>query len=116
VCSSARMDIIQDAGDVVDSNRIPDCYHENRSVVSHSRSDALPLHLSYHHSIKIKKGEEPFWGSIYALFKTEMLVLLEYLAEMSHTKKIRPSNSPASAPMFFVSKVHCHSLHLSIDY
>jgi hypothetical protein len=44
VVSSARMDVVQDAGEVVDSNHIPECYHEYLSIISQRTSDALPLY------------------------------------------------------------------------
>jgi hypothetical protein len=43
VDSSVRMDVVQDAGDVVDSNCIPKCYHEYLSICSQKLSYALPL-------------------------------------------------------------------------
>jgi hypothetical protein len=59
VISSARIDVVQDSGDVVDSNCIPECYHEYLCIYSQRTSDVLSPHRSYDHSIKITEGEEP---------------------------------------------------------
>ena len=89
VVSSARMDIVQEAEEVVDSNRILECYHEYLSVFSQRTSDALPPHRSFDHSIEVKEGEELPWGPIYALSETELTALREYLEDMLRTGKIR---------------------------
>jgi hypothetical protein len=106
VVSSARIDIVQDTGDVVDSNCILECYHEYIRVISQRTSDALSLYRSYEHSIEIKAGEELPWGPIYGLSKTEMAVVHKYLEEISWPGKIRLFKSPTGAPIIFVPKAY----------
>ena len=86
------------------SDRIPTEYHEYLSVFNRDAADALPPHRSFDHAIDLKEGEEPPWGPIYALSPTELKALKEYLEEMLRTGKIRPSKSPAGAPILFVPK------------
>jgi hypothetical protein len=79
-------------------------------------SDAVSPHRSYHHSIEIEEGEDLPWGPIYALSKPELAALYEYLEKMSPTGNIRPSKSPAGAPILFIPKLHGRSLRLCMDY
>jgi hypothetical protein len=55
-------------------------------------------------------------GVIYALSETELAALKEYLAEMLRTGKIRPSKSPARAPILFVPNAHGRGLRLCVGY
>jgi hypothetical protein len=98
------------------SDRIPTEYHEYLSVFNRDAADALPPHRSFDHAIDLKEGEEPPWGPIYALSPTELKALKEYLEEMLRTGKIRPSKSPAGAPILFVPKSQGRGLRLCVDY
>jgi hypothetical protein len=66
--------------------------------------------------IMIKEGEELPWGPIYAQSESELAIPCMYLVEMSRTGKIRPSTSPAGAPILFVWQAHCLGLRLCMDY
>ena len=79
-------------------------------------SAELPPHRSYDHAIDLKDGSQPPWGPIYALSQVELDALKEYLEEMLRTGKIRPSKSPAGAPILFVPKPHGRGLRLCVDY
>ena len=46
----------------------------------------------------------------------ELQVLREYLDTMLKSGKIRPSKSPAGAPILFVPKDHGRGLRLCVDY
>ena len=95
---------------------IPEVYHEFLDVFSQNAADKLPPHRSFDHAIDLKEGEEPPWGPIYALSETELKALREYLDNMLRTGKIRPSKSPAGAPILFVPKAHGRGLRLCVDY
>ena len=62
------------------------------------------------------EGKEPPWGPIHALSEKELQVLREYLDTMLKSGKIRPSKSPAGAPILFVPKDHGRGLRLCVDY
>ena len=62
------------------------------------------------------EGKEPPWGPIYTLSKMELQVLREYLHTLLKSGKIRPSKSPAGAPILFVPKDDGRSLRLCVDY
>ena len=48
--------------------------------------------------------------------KVELKALREYLEEIVQSRKIRPSKSPAGAPIMFVPKPHGRGLRLCVDY
>ena len=76
----------------------------------------MPPHQSFDHAIAIPAGKEPPSGSIYALSKKELSVLKEFIKEMLDQGKIRPSKSPAGAPILFVPTHHGRDLRLCVEY
>ena len=95
---------------------IPEEYMEFQEVFSKELADSLPLHRSYDQPIDLKPGEQPPRGPVYALSEMELKALREYLDDMLRTGKIRPSKSPAGAPILFVPKAHGRGLRLCVDY
>ena len=91
-------------------------YRQFSSLATREVSDALPPHRLYDHAIETLPNERPPWGPVYALSEKELEVLREYLEEMLRTGKIRPSKSPAGAPILFVPKTHGRGLRLCVDY
>jgi hypothetical protein len=53
---------------------------------------------------------------MYPLNETELQALWDYLKEMLELGNIRPSKSPAAAPIIFVPKAHGQGLRLCVDY
>jgi hypothetical protein len=96
--------------------RIPWQYRDFQTIYNGETANALPPHRSYDHAIDLKDGEQPPWGPIYALSEKELSVLKDYLKEMLDSGKIRPSKSPAGAPILFVPKPHGRGLRLCVDY
>jgi hypothetical protein len=86
--------------------KVPERYREYAKVFSPEQASQLPPHRSFDHATDIKEGAQPPWGPIYALSETELAALKEYLNEMLKAGKIRPSKSPAGAPILFVPKPH----------
>lgn len=97
-------------------NLVPRQYHKYISVFEAKQADKLPPRRTWDHAIEIEDGKEPPWGPIYALSETELKALKEYLDEMLGSGKIRPSKSPAGAPILFVPKPHGRGLRLCVDY
>ena len=95
---------------------IPLQYSDYKSVYNRQYSDEIPPHLSFDHAIDMVERKEPPWGPIYTLSEKELQVLREYLDTMPKSGKIRPSKSPANAPILFVPKDHGHGLRLCVDY
>lgn len=95
---------------------VPKRYQEFSRVFSPEAAAELPEHRSFDHAIDIKEGEQPPWGPIYALSEKELAALKEYLTQMLKEGKIRPSKSPAGAPILFVPKPHGRGIRLVVDY
>jgi hypothetical protein len=103
-----------DTGDL--TKLVPKEYHEFLAVFDAKAADKLPPHRKWDHAIDLEKGKEPPWGPIYALSELELAALREYLDEMLASGKIRPSKSPAGAPILFVPKSNGRGLRLCVDY
>ena len=67
------------------------------------------------HAIKLVEGKQLPFGPIYSLGPVELETLKTYIKTNLTNGFIRPSKSPAEAPIFFNRKPD-RSLHLCIDY
>jgi hypothetical protein len=85
-------------------------------VLGKELADKLPNHKLYDHAIDLKDGKQPPWGAIYPLNQIELQALWDYLKEMLELGKIRPSKSPATAPIIFIPKAHGRGLRLCVNY
>lgn len=75
----------------------------------------MPEHAPHDHAIKLVEGKQPPWGPIYSLSEEELAVLRAYIDQHIKTGFIRPSQSPAGAPILFVKKPR-GGLRLCVDY
>lgn len=98
-----------------DLTGVPLEYQDFADVFSKEKADTLPPHRSFDHHIPIEEGKSPPFGPIYSLSENELKVLKEYLDENLAKSFIRPSESPAAAPILFVKKKD-GSLRLCVDY
>lgn len=94
---------------------VPKIYHQYADVFSKQNADKLPPHRPYDHHIPLKDGTTPPFGPIYSLSEVELKTLKEYLDENLEKGFIRPSESPAAAPILFVKKKD-GTLRLCVDY
>jgi hypothetical protein len=97
------------------NHSIPEEFSEFADVFSKTSADRLPEHTQYDHTIPLEPGSKPPFGPIYSLSATELKALDEYLKENLAKGFIRPSSSPAGAPILFVKKSD-GSLRLCVDY
>ena len=95
---------------------LPEIYSEYSKVFSEETARALPPNRDCDHAIELLPGKQPPFGPIYSLSELELQALREYLKEMLDSGKIRPSKSPAGAPILFVPKAHGRGLRLCVDY
>jgi len=96
---------------------VPERYKEFIDLFDPEGTTAeLPPHRLFDHAIDLKEGAQPPWGPIYMLSEVELEARKEYLEGMLRTGKIRPSKSPAGAPILFVLKPHGRGLRLCVDY
>jgi transposase InsO family protein len=86
-----------------------------KDVFAPENAKTLPPQKATDHTIELKDGETPPYGPIYPLSQTELRELRAYLDENLDNGRIRPSKSPAGAPILFVPKKD-GSLRLCVDY
>jgi hypothetical protein len=96
-------------------NTIPVEFQDYSDVFSKISADKLPEHGQYDHTIPLESGTKPPFGRIYGLSEVELKALDEYLKDNLAKGFIRPSSSPAGAPILFVKKSD-GSLRLCVDY
>lgn len=113
-CKSMRAAQTTEEQRVLDEN-VPPQYHEFADVFSDKQAEELPPHRPHDHTIDIEEGTEPPHGPIYALSPRELEALRQYIDENLRKGFIRPSNSPAGAPILFAKKKD-GSLRLCVDY
>ena len=83
---------------------VPKQYHDYANVFSKAAATSLPPHQPYDHTIDLEEGTTPPYGPIYSMSETELKSLREHLDDALGKGFIRPSNSPAGAPILFVKK------------
>lgn len=104
-----------DSSGLKDQDIVPLEYHSFLDVFSKAKADTLPPHRPFDHHIPLEEGKQPPWGPVYSLSETELGSLREYLDENLQKGFIRPSESPAGAPILFVKKKD-GTLRLCVDY
>jgi hypothetical protein len=97
------------------SNAIPTEFTDYSDVFSKVSADKLLEHSQYDHTIPLEPGTKPPFGRIYGLSEVELKALDEYLKDNLAKGFIRPSSSPAGAPILFVKKSD-GTLRLCVDY
>lgn len=95
--------------------KIPSEFHDYLDVFSKKSADTLPPNRSYDHNIELQPDKQPPWGPIYNLSSPELKVLSEWIRDNLDKGFIRPSQSPAGAPVFFIKKAD-GSLKVTLDY
>lgn len=90
-------------------------YEDFKDVFDSDNADRLPENASHDHAIDLFPGKQPPHRPIYSLSPNELEVLRAYLQDNLNRGWIRPSKSPAGAPILFVQKKD-GSLRLCVDY
>ena len=91
-------------------------YSDFADVFSPNLASELPKHTEINdHAIKLVNGQQPPYGPIYSLEPVELKTLKAYIVTNLVNGFIRPSKSPAGAPILFDRKSN-GSLHLCINY
>ena len=91
-------------------------YSDFTDVFSEEKALVLPEQTeSNQHAIELEEGKQPPYGPIYSLGPVELETLKTYIETHLKTGFIRPSKSPAGAPILFDKKPD-GSLCLCVDY
>jgi hypothetical protein len=83
---------------------VPEAYMAYAGMMSEADSKSMPSHGPQDLAIELLNGKQPPWGQIYNLSEKEFDTLRCYLKSQLERGCIRPSKSPAGAPVFFVPK------------
>ena len=95
---------------------VPAEYFDYTDVFSSELAAELPEHTGTNdHSIELENVKQPPYGSIYSLGPVELEMLKAYFETNLVNSFIRPSKSPAGAPIFFDRKPN-GSLRLCVNY
>lgn len=94
---------------------LPAEYKDFSELFSKKAADKIPDHKPWDHHIPLEPGTSPPFGPIYGLSESELKVLREYIDENLERGIIRPSTSPAGAPILFAKKKD-GGLRLCVDY
>ena len=95
---------------------IPAKYSDFSNVFSSDFAAELPEHTRINnHLINLLDDKQPPYGPIYSLGLVELEMLKTYIEANLASGFIRPSKSPAGAPILFIRKKNS-SLRLCMDY
>lgn len=95
---------------------VPAEYSDFADVFSKKSAAVLPERTDLNkHAIELREGKQPPYGPIYSLGPVELETLKTYIETNLANGFIRPSKSPAGAPILFVRKPD-GSLRLCVDY
>ena len=101
---------------VSEEANIPVEYSDFSDVFSPDSAAELPEHTGFNdHPIDLVDGKQPPYGPIYSLGPMELETLKTYIETNLASGFIRPSQSPAGAPILFIRKKD-GSLRLCVDY
>jgi hypothetical protein len=100
---------------VQQGNEIPAVYQDYADIFSEEKAGILARHQMYDHTIELVDNSKVLHRPIYPLSESELAVLREYLEMALQKGWIRPSKSPAGAPILFVPKKD-GGLRLCVDY
>ena len=84
--------------------KLPVEYADYEGVFSAEKADELPSLTPDDHRIVLEEGKSPPHGPIYSLGPTELEALRGYIEVNLNNGFIRPSTSPAGAPILFIRK------------
>ena len=95
---------------------VPAEYSDYNNVFSAENAAELPENTGINeHAIELEEGKQPPFGPIYSLGPVELETLKTYIETNLANGFIRPSKSPAGAPILFDRKPD-RSLRLCVDY
>ena len=96
--------------------KVPAEYLDFADVFSPDLASELPEYTGINnHTIELVEGQQPPYGPIYSLGPVELETLKAYIETNLANGFIRPSKSPAGAPILFDRKSN-GSLWLYVDY
>jgi transposase InsO family protein len=102
------------AASATNTFQLPGEYRDFDDVFDTHKAGVLPPHSHFEHKIETEGGDPPY-GPLYNLSEHELQVLRQYIDDSLAKGWIRPSTSPAGAPVLFAPKKG-GGLRLCVDY
>lgn len=106
---------VLETNQAAESMTLPPEYSDFSSIFQDPADISLPEHRSFDMAIDLDDDQEPPWGPIYSLTEPELKELRKTLDENLSKGYIRPSKSPAGAPILFAKKKD-GSFRMCVDY
>ena len=75
-----------------------------RKVFGKTESERMPTRKIWDHAIDLKETFQPQKGRIYPLSRNKREEVQNFVEDQLRKRYIRPSKSPQTSPVFFVSK------------
>jgi hypothetical protein len=97
------------------ATKLPSHYHAFLPVFDPQNAKLLPPHRPDDHKIELIPGKSPPAARAYPMSTEELRVLRQYLIDELRKGYIRPSTSPAAAPVLFAKKPG-GGLRFCVDY
>jgi Reverse transcriptase (RNA-dependent DNA polymerase). len=94
---------------------LPEEFQDFEDVFSEEEAGILPENGEHDHAIDLLPGTQPPHKPLYPLSERELQVLREYIESALEKGWIKPSKSPAGAPILFVPKKD-GTMRLCVDY
>jgi len=94
---------------------VPPEYHDFLDVFSKKSAETLPPHRPYDITIDLQPGAKLPVGPVYPMSAPKLQELKKQIDDLLRKGFIRPSNSPTSSPVLFVTKKD-RTLRLCVDY
>jgi hypothetical protein len=83
---------------------VPKQYHDFSKVFDEVASKRLPQRKPWDHAIDLRPDAQPYAGKAYPIDNKQQEALDAFISDNLSKGYIRPSNSPWTAPFFFVGK------------
>jgi hypothetical protein len=83
---------------------VPTSLHTYADVFSETAFDSLPERRKWEHAIELECEPSPGFRKVYPMTLTEQTEIDAFLEEALAIGRIRQSNSPLGAPVFFIKK------------
>ena len=97
------------------TKKVPKKFHKYLHLFYEEKAATLPPHRQSDCAIDLMPGKMPPYRPMYRLSQYELELVEEYINRMLAEGKIRPSQSPAGAPLLLVPKPG-GGLRICVDY
>lgn len=94
---------------------VPREYHKYLNLFEEAEPTKPPPRRKYDHKIVLEEGKDPPWERLRELDIEKLRTMKDYIQKSLERGWIRPSSSPAGAPVLFVKKKD-GSVRVCIDY